>query len=912
MPNIDQTPSPEALVSFAARFEALTGYPPFPWQGALFERLAAGDIPSRCDIPTGLGKTSVIAIWLLALAAIAEKSDVVRFPRRLVYVVNRRTIVDQATREAEVLRRKDRLGDPRLHTFWTPLRTLGIRDARELDHLLAPLAISTLRGQFADNAEWRADPARPAIIVGTVDMIGSRLLFSGYGRGFKTRPMHAGFLGQDTLVVHDEAHLEPAFQELLTAIERAQRDGGAMRDGFGRMRVMALTATSRAANEQDPSASRVFALGDADHQHPVVKKRLFAKKRIAFHRVDEKKVVDRLAELALKHGESGQAILVFVRKVEDVQKLMKKLPSGRSLPLTGTIRGLERDQLKTNAIFARFDPKPEVKPLAGTVYLVCTSAGEVGIDVSADHLVCDLTPFDSMAQRFGRVNRFGEGDARIDVMHAVADEEVDEEGDGAKAFENARVRTLALFRALPRVDERYDASPAALSALPADARRRAFTPAPTILPVTDVLFDAWALTSILGQLPGRPAVADWLHGVADWEPPQTQVAWREEVERGRVPATFDRRKLLEAYPLKPHELLRDATKRVFEELKDMASRVPDAPAWIVDGDGAVVETTLGDIQARGKDDTVRDTTVILPPSAGGLDVTGLLRGTEGFRDDGRYDVADEWKDENGRPRRIRLEAASDEEDQRDARRGMRLVLAVPPIAPEEADEGDAGSGAIWRWYVQPASSDGQGSRTAPHAQTLGFHLGSAEHFAREIARALGLPEPEAKAVVCSARFHDLGKERRLWQRSIGNDNPEKTMAKSDGRRTRAPITKYRHELGSLFDVESEPEFGRLDEEAKDLVLHAIAAHHGRARPCFASDEVFDPAYSDAACAALAREVPRRFARLQRKYGRWGLAYLESLVRAADVLASLEVEPENDAPAETGERAALRDRVEVTP
>ena len=51
-----------------------------------------------------------------------------------------------------------------------------------------PLAISTLRGEFADNGAWRRDPSRPAIIVGTVDMIGSRLLFSGYGCGFRSRP----------------------------------------------------------------------------------------------------------------------------------------------------------------------------------------------------------------------------------------------------------------------------------------------------------------------------------------------------------------------------------------------------------------------------------------------------------------------------------------------------------------------------------------------------------------------------------------------------------------------------------------------------------------------------------------------------------------------------------------------------
>jgi hypothetical protein len=37
-------------------------------------------------------------------------------------------------------------------------------------------------------------------------------------------------------------------------------------------------------------------------------------------------------------------------------------------------------------------------------------------------------------------------------------------------------------------------------------------------------------------------------------------------------------------------------------------------------------------------------------------------------------------------------------------------------------------------------------------------------------------------------------------------------------------------------------------------------------------------------AAIAGNVPRRFARLQRKHGRWRLAYLESLLRAADYAA----------------------------
>ena len=180
-------------VKFPDAFKALTGYEPFPWQTALYERFISSrpdNIPASCNLPTGLGKTSVIAIWLLA----RQRNQ--SLPRRLAYIVNRRTVVDQTTVEVE--RYKAHRSD---------------------------LAVSTLRGEFIDNREWSLDPSREAVICGTVDMIGSRLLFSGYGIGFKSQPLHAGFLGQDTLIVHDEAHLEPAFQDLLLAIQSEQRSG---------------------------------------------------------------------------------------------------------------------------------------------------------------------------------------------------------------------------------------------------------------------------------------------------------------------------------------------------------------------------------------------------------------------------------------------------------------------------------------------------------------------------------------------------------------------------------------------------------------------------------------------------------------------------------------------------------------
>ena len=153
--------------AFTKLFTALTGTSPFPWQQSLYEGFARGKIPSIADLPTGLGKTSVVAIWLIALLTHPDK-----VPRRLVYVVNRRTVVDQTTAEVERLRK-------RLCEMPDLLASLTKLCAVAGGHCL-PLALSTL-GVVSSRiiAEWCAwIPAQPAVIVGTVDMIGSGLLFS--------------------------------------------------------------------------------------------------------------------------------------------------------------------------------------------------------------------------------------------------------------------------------------------------------------------------------------------------------------------------------------------------------------------------------------------------------------------------------------------------------------------------------------------------------------------------------------------------------------------------------------------------------------------------------------------------------------------------------------------------------------
>lgn len=420
----------DELGLFRGAFEALTESRPFPWQEDLYLRFfSRGMFPSSCNLPTGLGKTSVIAIWLIALAHHPEKLH-----RRLVYVVNRRTVVDQTTSEVERLG-----GNLRRACLFEPLRSLCALPLKEGE---SPLAISTLRGQFADNREWSRDPARPAVIAGTVDMIGSRLLFSGYGVGFKGRPLQAGFLSQDVLLVHDEAHLEPAFQILLVEISAEQKCCGEL-DNF---HVMPLTATSRSngtgrvleLTEQEKNPPKELPTPPTEPVH-VVWQRLKAKKAVEFHAVNRDNVARDIGQLALRHKNSGKTILIFVRLLEDVEKirqaLKKNVDEAQVQTLTGTLRGLERDELANNEVFRRFFLSPSKE--SRTVYLICTSAGEVGIDISADHMVCDLTPLDSMTQRFGRVNRRGEGAAEIDLVY----ESDPDPKKGQQAFERARWKT---------------------------------------------------------------------------------------------------------------------------------------------------------------------------------------------------------------------------------------------------------------------------------------------------------------------------------------------------------------------------------------------------------------------------------------------------------------------------------------
>ena len=163
------------------------------------------------------------------------------------------------------------------------------------------------------------------------------------------------------------------------------------------------------------------------------------------------------------------------------------------------------------------------------------------------------------------------------------------------------------------------------------------------------------------------------------------------------------------------------------------------------------------------------------------------------------------------------------------------------------------------------------------------------------------PTIAAEALALAALLHDEGKRASRWQRAFRAHRDAKRyglsgpLAKTLGPIDQAILDGYRHEFGSLaifepgndrakqLPTEVRRRIDDLPEDWRDLVLHLIAAHHGQARPVIETRGCEDA--PPTALQERARDVALRFARLQKHWGPWGLAWWESLLRAADQQAS---------------------------
>lgn len=897
------------------------------WQARLYDKhFANGELPSAVSIPTGLGKTAVMAIWLVTLAQ-QMKEGQAKLPRRLVYVVDRRAVVDQATQFAEDLRvnlQKEEACEQR--------DALRLGDGESLP-------ISTLRGQFVDNREWLADPSRPAIIVGTVDMIGSRLLFEGYGVSRKMRPYHAGLLGVDTLVMLDEAHLVPPFEALLAEMTENVSRYGPQRDEHKELvpkfQLLPLSATGRRQTAQPFALKQEDFLGDnGEVTDAVVYQRLHAKKRLTLQELGEEKLEDALAEQAWRLVQNDDGVLNPARIIvycnsRDVaektkavldKKAKKTTAEGRSELFVGARRVKERTDAEQRL--------KELGFLAGSneqtapAFLAATSAGEVGVDLDSDHMVCDLVAWERMVQRFGRVNRRGGEGRQANVVVIDEGEPKPKKQEAPTADEQLRLRIYrgvkGLFEKLRDYnDSTIDVSSEALRQLNERASNDdklarliadASSPAPLRPALNRALVDAWSMTSLLEHT-GRPEVAPWLRGWVD-EQPQTTVVWRQYLPAREKPAVNKKEieNFFEAAPLHVSETLETESYRVFDWLKKRANKLieakqgeqvlkkDDVVGILLKTDGSLLRVLklhdlLGD--TKNKDDKkrfedierdVKGKTLVLDARFGGLQ-DGLLK-ADASHVPVTADGSSQWLDPIDEKKpviRFRIFARDSEPDidgDDDWHESLRFALE------HNAD------GEVTRWLsIQKwrDTSNNEDDRAEGRPQALAEHQSWAAQRAQGIGRRLGLHEDYITMLAIAARMHDEGKRAQRWQRAFRAEREAKRLGINEPlAKTRGPINQavlggYRHEFGSLPYAQHDAAFTELSTELQELALHLIAAHHGYARPLIATTGCEDTPPS--MLEERARQVALRFACLQKRWGPWGLAWWEALLRAADVQAS---------------------------
>lgn len=706
------------------------GQDPFDYQ----TRLACGDdgqgracASLLVDVPTGCGKTAAVVLaWLWNRVAHPDPAHRAKWPRRLVYCLPMRSLVEQTHRETQQ---------------W--LVNSGHADQ---------VGLHVLMGGAEDHArdEWDLYPGRDAILIGTQDMLLSRALNRGYGLNRFRWPMAFGLLNTDCLWIFDETQL------LGVGVETS-----AQLDGFRHLTELGTptgTFTWWMSATLDPAQ-----LATVDHQAPSegwptlrletpdlqpgspVQTRRDAVKRFAS------------APFVLNPGDKGdyaKNLAAFIREKHQPGTLtlvvLNRVARARAVYLALQKAGVPDENLAL--VHSRFRPDDrqrhkELLLADGTDRIViATQAVEAGIDVSARVLVTELAPWPSLVQRFGRCNRRGEWPGGTDVFWI--DVRPKDDKDDLRfpypfdEFDTARNLLAPLsdvgISTLKTVI--YETPPVVRSVI----RRKDLLD----------LFDTTA--DLLGH------DLDISRYVRDSEDTDVQVFWREVPANDKIPDD------------EPDEIRRELCRVSLADMGRFLKKKPRAFVW---------KTLEGEWHKAGE-----------KPRPGEVYLVAL--------DAGGYDDRLGW---TGDP----------------PAKTAVLTLFTPPRGnpPPRYDGNDPSF--IKRWIP------------------LADHTAHVRAMLDEVLpHTLPLSDTETNALREAALWHDVGKAHKVFQDLLqkatdpsdpGQACPDQDAlwAKSGGTARSFPARKgFRHELASaLAWLQHAPD----NAAHRDLSAFLIAAHHGRVR-----------------------------------------------------------------------------------
>ena len=957
---------------FAECFQAVHKCEPFPWQQALVNRLADSDTwPDVLDLPTGTGKTAALdaAVFHLALRADAPA----RAALRIALVVDRRLVVDDAFSRAQ------RIAEVLSDSLHKKLGGVGIvaEVARRLKGLAGkngpPLVAQRLRGGAPLEHDWARTPTQPTILCSTVDQVGSRLLFRGYGVSDRMKPVHAGLLGTGSLILLDEAHLAEPFRQTLGAVRTT---------GHANIKVAVLSATP------GNKAEHPFALSVEDRKDPELSKRIEARKPATLKppvrggvnaaaepfALEARAMADRLRE----RGVYPAAVGVVVNRVALAREIFTALvddDSTEAVLMIGRSRGVDR-----NAIAKSLDPfrtgernRTDAKPL----FVVATQCLEVGVDLDLDGLVTQAASLDALRQRFGRLNRAGRP---IDAEGAIIplSEDIAKRADDPVYGDRIHLTwdALGAMAESGTVDFGVEALTERLkeAGLDPDSLASERPDAPVLMPA---YLDLWSQTSPPPAV--DPEVGLFLHG-AQRKAAGVSIVWRGDISESDLAdeTGVDLKQVVQLFPPRAAETVELplwVARAWLRRSEDARAHISDVPER--EPEPRVARPPQSSKRAfrwSGHDDPYTGVVcandlrpgdlLVVPSDYGGCDRFGWAP------ESGSYvaDLADEAAEPYwGRRCAVRITPGvvrSEDQWQRISEvlisedvSGLalvdRLIAALPAEVVEDGTQADplfsdvripldalrrgkgridvhhpyAGgpkggailvaergiSGQLDSSAAVPATEDDTASHTSSRPVGLDEHGDHVARFASEFVETLGLGDVGAD-LRCAAYLHDAGKADPRFQTMLaGGDpwnRPDGPPLAKGGRSwspqawTRAGLPRgWRHEALSVRMARTHPDLTAARDPA--LVLWLIGSHHGLGRPFF---DFLDPAperplpclnvcdwrlpEDDSGPQSLAFDFggadwPSLFEALKRRYGIWGLAHLEAILRLADHRASEE-------------------------
>ena len=859
----------------------------FDWQKRLLDQVVERrQWPHTLDLPTGAGKTTCVDIALFALALDAQRPKAQRWcPRRIAMVVDRRVVVDQVAERGRKLAAA--LADPKGPTVVSEVARALRSLCANSDGQLEPVGVFTLRGGVPKDDGWARSPDQPLILASTVDQLGSRLLVQGYGVSRSMRPVHAGLIGNDTLVLLDEVHLSQPFAETLQALPTLRKHSQSKRLVPARFQVAFLSATPGQQLEDSFSLTAAERTKDAP-----LGPRLYAHKPVSLEEVDgrdrlEERCAKRARELITKHA----VIAVVVNRVRSAAQIVEQLKQGNpdfdvSL-LTGRMRPLDRDEV-LRELRSRIETGRVRANAIRRLIVVGTQCIEAGADFDFDAMVTEGASLDALRQRFGRVDRLGQYEHAEGVI--VFDKSLKKDDP---VYGKASAETLGWLRTqLDKKTKTIDFGIAHLS-LPNGAQLTAtLAPkesAPVLLPA---YMDLWVQTSPEPAEVPEPAL--WLHGPRSG-PPDVQVIWRIDLtERMLAEGTPSTVATNVVAAVRPSAL--EAMTLPFVAAQAWLAGAESAEISDVEGVGQSDRLTLGEggryLRWRGERSEVCEAkelrpgdTIIVPATRGGMR-------HKCFEATAREPVSDlaELASLQGRGQPVlRRHPAvlkeldlgeltmEDTSDARDALHGLadqasgwrRVWLQrladgrTRTIVVEDLDagqwtvlQGARLSAAELRAILDPSSTqedgvelttDEEDSYFTGRSVSLSEHSADVEHNARAFADALGLSDSLVEDLALAGWLHDIGKADRRFQIMLRGGSEidwrkdetlwaKSAMSSCDKAAQRRAQARSGYPAGTRHEVQSPAMIDRhlewVQGKAHDieLVRFLVASHHGHCRP----------------------------------------------------------------------------------